>query len=284
MTQEFVGEQVGGYRVLGVLDSGALGQVFRAADTERGHDVALTLLDPQWTSDGAYRQRFLTCARAAARLTEPHAVPVERYGEVDGRLFLAARLVEGEDLASLLARSGALDPARAVDLVGQVARALDAASAAGLVHGRLSAADVLLARSGDANAGADVVQVTGLGLALPVDPGPRADVCALAGVLFELLTGRPPLPAAEPPAPSSLWPDIPPDLDGVVLRGLAADPGQRWSSAGGMAAAARAVLSVSGIEVSRPADRPSPTGVAEAAPTALRAGRRLLRRLDPRRR
>jgi serine/threonine-protein kinase len=284
MTQGQLGERFGGYQVLGVLGRRRMGQVVRASDAEHDRNVALTVLHPQWTQDDAYRQRFLAAARIAARLTEPHVVPVDRYGEVEGRLFLATRLVEGEDLASLLARSGPLDPARAVDLVGQVARALDAAHAAGLVHGALSTADVLLARRGDGDdvagcARQDVVQLTGLGVAPPVDPvdgqapDPRTDVAALAGMLFELLTGRPPLPATGPPAPSSLRPGLPPDLDGVVLRGLATDPGRRWTSAGGMAAAARAVLSVSGIEVPRPAERPSPARGAEPPPAGRRPGR-----------
>jgi serine/threonine protein kinase len=289
MTEVQVGEQFGAYRVLGVLGSRGVGQVLRATDTENDRDVVLTVLHPRWAQDDAYRQRFLASARVAVRLTEPHVVPIDRYGEVEGRLFLATRLVEGADLASLLTRSGPLDPARAVDLVGQVARALDAAHAAGLVHGALSTADVLLVRRGDggdpagAAAGEDVVQLTGLGVAPPVGPGeasapdPRADVQALAGVLFELLTGRPPLPAAEPPAPSSLRPGVPPDLDGVVLRGLAADPGQRWTSAGGMAAAARAVLSVSGIDVPRPAEHPAPGGPAGPAGTSSLRGRRATR-------
>jgi serine/threonine-protein kinase len=271
----------GGYRLHETLDEGG-SRVLRAHDVEGGRDVALRVLPPHDALEAGRRDRFLREMPVVARLTEPHLVPVLRYGETDGRLFVAMPLVEGEHLSSVLARTGPLDPARAVDLVGQVARALDAAHAAGLVHGALSTADVLLAGHGDgdpagAAAGGDVVLLTGLGVPPALGPGqepdPRADVQALAGLLFELLTGRPPRPAPEPPAPSSLRPDLPPDLDGVVLRGLAADPGQRWTSAGGMAAAARAVLAVSGVEVSRPAERPSLAGAADPAGIASRAAR-----------
>jgi serine/threonine-protein kinase len=86
------------------------------------------VLHPQWAQDEGYRDRFRREARIAARLTEPHVIPIHRYGEIDGQLFLDMRLVEGEDLDSLLRRAGPVDPARAVDLVGQVARALDAAT------------------------------------------------------------------------------------------------------------------------------------------------------------
>jgi serine/threonine-protein kinase len=85
----------------------------------------------------------------------------------------------------------------------------------------------------------------------------RADVYSLAGLLFELLTGERPGAGTDPPPPSSLRPGISPELDGVVARGLAADPDQRWTSAGGMAAAARAALALGGISVSRPADAPA---------------------------
>jgi serine/threonine-protein kinase len=191
------------------------------------------------------------------------------------------RLVEGEDLASLLDRAGPVDPARAVDLVGQVARGVDAAHAAGLVHGGLTTSSVLLAGRDDGGdlagsvAGEDVVHLVGLGLAPTADAAPdaRDDVHALAGLLFELLTGRPPATASGA-APSSLRPGIPAELDGVVLRGLAADRDERWTSAGGMAAAARAVLALRGIEVARPAEHPAGAGSPDSGgPAGTAAGR-----------
>lgn len=278
-----IGEQLGSYRVLGVLRRGAVGDVLRASDQQHDRDVALTVLHPRWSRDAAYRDRFLTAARTAIRLTEPHVLPIHRYGEVEGRLFLDTQLVDGEDVGSLLHHTGPLDPARAVDLVGQVARALDAAHAAGLVHRDVRPANVLLVgRSGGGDpagdpAGTDVVRLAGLGVPRPAggtgapaedgylapeeaigpEPDRRADVYSLACLLHELLTGRVPTPGPDRavPAPSSLRPGLPPELDGVVLRGLAPDREQRWTSAGGMAAAARAALALHGIEVARPAER-----------------------------
>jgi len=268
--------EFGGYRLLDELGDAGADRLVRAHDPGLGRDVALRVLAPQ----PGRRERFLRELPVVTRLTEPHLLAVHRYGDVDGRLFVATELVEGEHLAAVLTRIGPLDPARAVDVVGQVARALDAASAAGLVHRDVGTSSVLLAARDDgtdaarAAAGEDVVRLADLGVApldgrAPDHPAPeltaggpvdgRADVHALAGLLFELLTGRRPDPGADAPAPSALRPGLPPELDGVVQRGLARDPAQRWTSAGGMAAAARAALAVSGVEVARPADAPAGT-------------------------
>jgi Protein kinase domain len=231
------GQQGGGhfgpYRVLGVLGRGGMGQVLRAHDDEHDRDVALKVLHPQWAQDQGYRDRFRREARIAARLTEPHVIPIHRFGEIDGQLFLDMRLVHGEDLDSLLRRTGPLDPARAVDLVGQVARALDAAHAGGLVHRDVKPSNVLLAGRADGRdlagsaAGEDFAYLADFGVARGADDGPgpaltavgtavgsteymaperfgptppdaRADVYSLACLLFELLTGRRPFGPGDP--------------------------------------------------------------------------------------
>ena len=314
MAGDDVQESFGGYRVLGVLGTGGMGRVLRAHDAEHERDVALKVLHPQWAQDEGYRERFRREARIAARLNEPHVIPIHRFGEIDGRLFLDMRLVEGEDLAALLARSGPLDPARAVDLVGQVARALDAAHADGLVHRDVKPSNVLLVGRGDgvdladSAAGEDFAYLVDFGIARTADPGDgpsltgtgfavgsteymaperfggpaldgRADVYSLACVLFELLTGRRPFAATDPaglmhahlyeqpPAPSSLRAGLPEQLDGVVFHGLAKDREQRWPSAGALAAAARAALAATGVDVPRPAERPDDVPTVIGAPS-----------------
>ncbi|SEO72202.1 serine/threonine-protein kinase [Trujillonella endophytica] len=233
MTPEQEATQFGPYRVLGVLGRGGMGQVLRAHDAEHQRDVALKLLPAQWATDEHYRERFRREAQIAARLNEPHVVPIHRYGEIDGQLFLDMRLVEGEDLGSLLARSGPLDPARATDLVGQVGRALDAAHAGGLVHRDVKPSNVLLVGRADgadlagSAAGEDFAYLADFGIARVADEGTgpgltgtglaigsteymaperfsresldgRADVYSLACVFFELLTGRRPFAPGDP--------------------------------------------------------------------------------------
>jgi serine/threonine-protein kinase len=313
------GDRFGPYEVRGLLGSGGMGEVVRALDAEHEREVALKVLHPQWAGDESYRERFRREARVVARLREPHVVPIHRYGEIDGRLFLDMRLVEGEDLGSLLRRTGPLHPARAVDVVGQVARALDAAHADGLVHRDVKPSNVLLVGRADGGdladsvVGDDFAYLVDFGIARPVgdETGPAltgtglaigsteymaperfhgralsaaTDVYSLACVLFEALTGERPFPPGDavsqmyahvnsaPRPPSEVRPggsggvDLA-VLDGVVLRGLAKDPAQRWTSAGGMAAAARAALGVNGIEVPRPAERPP--GAHGTAPTTV---------------
>ncbi|MGY1743218.1 MULTISPECIES: protein kinase domain-containing protein [unclassified Blastococcus] len=230
-------EQVGPYRVEAVLGEGPRGERLRATDTRDGRAVVLDLLPAALSADPGYRARFAHDAGLAARLDEPDVVPVQRSGELDGRLFLERPLVPGRDLAAVLAEEGALDPARAVSLVGQVARALDTAHAAGLAHGDLTAADVLLT-------GADgPVAVTGLGVPRPGgEPAdPRADVAALARLLHECLTGAGPVPGGGG-APPAARPEVPPALDAVVRTGLGEAPGRGYADCGELAAAARAAL------------------------------------------
>jgi tRNA A-37 threonylcarbamoyl transferase component Bud32 len=229
------GERFGPYQVLGVLGNGGMGSVLRAHDGEHERDVALKVLHPQWARDEEYRLRFRREARIAARLNEPHVIPIHRFGEIDGQLFLDMRLVEGETLDSLLRRGGPLDPVRAVDLVGQVARALDAAHAGGLVHRDVKPSNVLLAARADgadltsAAAGEDFAYLADFGIARAAGevtgpsltatgtaigsleymaperfraaaPDARSDVYSLACLLYELLTGRRPFPPGDPSA------------------------------------------------------------------------------------
>ena len=279
-----LGTTFGPYRIEELLGRGGMGEVYRAHDTERDRMVALKVLPTHLAEDEEYQERFRRECRAAARLNEPHIVPIHTFGEIDGRLFLDMRLVEGVDLASWLRIHGAMEPAAAVSVVSQIASALDAAHAAGLVHRDVKPSNVLLAGVHDGRVDRDVfAYLFDFGIARAQDgmgddpaltragtmPGSlayiaperfsgvegdlRADVYALACVLHQALTGRPPFEGdlatlmrahlnAPPPRPSSERPELPPGLDRVVAQGMAKDPAQRPASAGALAAAARAEI------------------------------------------
>jgi YVTN family beta-propeller protein len=267
--------QVGNYRLETLLGVGGMGEVYKAYDTLRDRYVALKLLPQVFSGDRDYLKRFQRESNVAARLRDPHVIPIHDFGEIDGQLFIDMRLVDGVDIAALLDRHGRIAPQRAVYLISQVAEALDAAHADHLVHRDIKPSNILVTSS-------DFVYVVDFGIARSVggrqtplthtgayigtldymaperfighEVDGRADVYSLACLLHECLTGAPPfsgkdLPALMyaqlyfgPPEASSLVEGIPPALDGVIARGMAKDPKDRFQTAGALAAAAREAL------------------------------------------
>ena len=218
-----LGTTFGPYRIEELLGRGGMGEVYRAYDVERDRMVALKVLPPHLAEDEEYQERFRRECRAAARLNEPHIVPIHTFGEIDGRLFLDMRLVEGVDLAGWLKTHGAMPAEAAVAVVSQIASALDAAHAAGLVHRDVKPSNVLLAGVHDGRVDREIfAYLFDFGIAraqegtgddpvltragtMPgslayiaperfsgVEGDPRADTYALACVLHQALTGRAP--------------------------------------------------------------------------------------------
>ncbi|AXB43737.1 serine/threonine-protein kinase [Amycolatopsis albispora] len=289
------GETFGPYRIEELLGRGGMGEVHRAYDTTHDRVVALKRLSASAGGDPGFRARFRRESRIVARLREPHVIPIHAYGEIDGRLYLDMRLVEGPDLKELT-DTGPLAPARAVRIVEQVASALDAAHADGLVHRDVKPSNILVAPG-------DFVYLADFGIARSSSPTAtaitasgavvgtldymaperfgegtvdgRADVYALACVLYTNLTGRRPFAVEgtaaqiwahlqEPPPRASRWnPSIPPTLDEVIIRGMAKEPDQRFPTAGALATAAKAALDQPVMPPRSPRRRPTlPAGLA----------------------
>ena len=268
-----VGSQFGPYRLDALVGRGGMGQVYRAYDTVRDREVALKLLRADLASDETFQERFRRESQTAAKLGEPHIIPIHDYGEIDGVLYLDMRLVDGRDLRAVLRGDGPMSPLDAVAVIEQVASALDAAHAVGLVHRDVKPENVLMTsngfaylvdfgiahHSGDAHLTRTGTAVGSIAYMAPeqldnVPVSPASDVYSLAAVLFELLTGRQPYPGdsvsavvkstvlSAVPAPSSISQAVSPALDAVVMRGLAKTPADRYASAGEFAAAAQAAI------------------------------------------
>ncbi len=288
----------GPYELVELLGVGGMGEVWRARDTRRDRWVALKVLPEQLNGDREFASRFRRESHVAARLREPHVVPIHDYGEIDGRLYIDMRLVDGRDLGKLL-EDGPLAPARAVALLGQVAEALQAAHDDGLVHRDVKPSNVLVTAS-------DFVYVVDFGIARsvgststsltmtgatvgtldymaperftnqPLDG--RVDVYSLACVLAEAVTARRPfrgtdLPSllyahlyTDPPRPSEMVPDVPPALDEVVARGMAKRPEDRFDTPGELIAAARAALTAAPAASRAPETTRAPVAVAVTPP------------------
>ncbi|EUA12955.1 putative serine/threonine-protein kinase pknH [Mycobacterium kansasii 732] len=269
-----VGSTFGPYRLKRLLGRGGMGEVYEAEHTVKEWTVAVKLMSETFSKDPVFRERMKREARITGRLQEPHVVPIHDYGEIDGQMYLEMRLIEGTDLDHILKRFGPLTPPRAVAIITQIASALDAAHAAGVMHRDVKPQNILVTRDdfaylvdfGIASATTDE-KLTQLGTAVGTwkymaperfsndEVTYRADIYALACVLHECLTGSPPYRAdsasmlvtahlIEPiPQPSTLRAGIPKAFDAVIARGMAKKPEDRYASAGDLALAAHEALS-----------------------------------------
>jgi serine/threonine kinase PknH len=297
-----LGTMFGPYYLKRLLGRGGMGEVYEAEHTVKKWTVALKLMSHTFSQDPVFRKRMEREARITGRLLEPHVVPIHDYGEIDGQLYLEMRLIEGTDLSSLLERNGPMAPPRAVAIITQIASALDAAHAAGVMHRDVKPPNILvtgddfayLVDFGIASARTDE-KLTQLGTAVGTwkymaperftndEVTHLADIYALGCVLFECLTGAPPYRAdstgvlitahmMEPiPRPSAQGVGVPAAFDAVIARGIAKDPNERYQSAGDLAAAAQEALSTPGREkahtiLRRVDTQPHSTGSGTTAP------------------
>ncbi|HEY7282450.1 MAG TPA: ABC transporter substrate-binding protein [Actinomycetota bacterium] len=309
------GTEFAGYRIESSLGHGGMAVVYLARHLGLERRVAIKVLAPTLAEDDRFRERFVRESRLAASLDHPNVIPIYEAGEADGRLFIAMRYVDGTDLKGQIREFGRMDPGLIVPILRQVAGALDAAHAKGLVHRDVKPANVLIARapSGETAGAHAYLSDFGLTRRTSSDSGltgtgqfmgtldyaapeqfegkatdARTDVYALGCVLVEMLTGHPPYTAEfdaalmfahisePPPTPTTDHPHLPAAIDDVVARAMAKSPDDRYASAGAMANAAAAALGFEPLEHPGPARPSKPSKPGGSAPKRATSGRRLL--------
>ena len=278
-----------------------MARVHQGLDRQLGRQVAIKVLASPFDRDREFVERFRREARAAAGLSHPNIVAVFDSGSDDGTHFIVTELVEGETLADRLRRDGPMPPADAVAVAVDIARALAAAHARGLIHRDIKPGNVMLLPDGRVKvvdfgiaraAGSDTLTNTGvvLGSTAYLSPeqaggqpvGERADLYSLGCVLYEMLTGHVPFSADTPiatmyrhvnedaPPPSTIAP-VQRELEDVVLRCLEKDPKRRFASAAELEAALLAVPLARGGDTMRlenvGAAETQPVGRVDAAET-----------------
>jgi serine/threonine-protein kinase len=273
MQELTVGATFADHEIVAIAGRGAMGVVYRARHPKLGRDVALKVIAPELSEDREFRIRFRREYQAEASIRHPNVVRVYGAGAKDGRLYVTMQYIEGSDLASVLKRER-LSPAAAARLIAQVADALDAAHARGIVHRDVKPANVLIEGEGDAmhciltdfglmkNVSSAAEPLTRAGsflgscdyaapeqlLGERIDA--RVDVYALGCMLYQAVTGVVPFPRPvsaatmlahmdeAPPVVSEQNPDAPRALDDVVRTAMAKDPEERYPTAGALGRAA----------------------------------------------
>lgn len=264
MSDAFIEKEFAGYRIDSRVGRGGMGVVYRATDLSLDRSVALKVLTEELAQDPAFRRRFVSESKLAASLDHPNVIPIHAAGEHDGIPYIAMRLVPGDDLRTVLRAYGRIEPARAVRLIAQVASALDAAHAHGLVHRDVKPANVLVTPEDHVyltdfglskRVGADT-EATRTGMVLGtldyIAPeqirgetiGPFTDVYSLGCMITHLLTGQVPFTvdteegklwahfSEPPPLPSARVPELGSAFDAIVMRAMSKRPRDRYATAG----------------------------------------------------
>lgn len=300
MADGLIAKQFAGYRIDSRVGRGGMGAVYQATDLALDRTVALKVLDDELARDPAFRRRFVGESKLAASLDHPNVVPIYAAGECDGMPYIAMRFVPGADLRTVLRGEGRLQPERVARIIAQVASALDAAHARGLVHRDVKPANVLLTPE-------DHVYLTDFGLTKRVSPdteatrtgvvlgtlnymapeqirgstiGAYTDIYSLGCMTLHLLTGEVPFPveteeaklwahiSERPPRPSQRVPELGQAFDPIVSRAMAKVPEQRYASAGQVGEAMlEAIRPPVPAPAPPPAVAPAPAAPPRPAPT-----------------
>ncbi len=292
-----IGTVLGGrYRLIELLGQGGMATIYRAHDAQLERDVAVKVLRPEYGRDPDFFARFRQEAQSAASLNHPGVVAVYDYGTDKAGPYIVMELVDGEDLGSIIRRTGALPPRQAARLTAQIARAIAAAHERGFIHRDIKPSNVLVTRDGKA-------KVTDFGIARAVSeaavtlPGTTlgsvhyfspeqargelatepSDIYSIGIVLYELLTGRRPWEGDSAaaiatarltgpvPSPSAVRAGVPPALEAITRRALATDPGERFGTANEMADSLDAYLTDHSAKGGAAAGAGPATGAAAGA-------------------
>ena len=286
----------GRYRIQRKLGAGGMADVYLAEDQELGRRVAIKILNGRHANDDQFIERFRREAKNAAALNHPNIVSIYDRGEAEDTYYIAMEFLDGRTLKELIVSRGAAPINVAIEYARQILSALRFAHRHGIVHrdikphnvlvdgeGRVKVTDFGIARAGtsqmtEAGSIVGTAQYLSPEQARGGEVDPRSDLYSLGIVLYELLTGKTPFDgetpveiamkhlSATPKPPSKLRPDIPPELDMVVMRALAKNPDDRYQSADEMEADLERVAR--GARVSRGHRRHRDAGAARPAAAA----------------
>jgi serine/threonine protein kinase len=296
------------YLILARLGEGGMGRVYVAEHVKMNRQCAIKVMSATLMNDAESTTRFAREASNAARILHPNVAAVFDYGEADKTVYLVMEYIDGESLSTLLAREGALDPRRAIDIARQIADGLTAAHELGIVHRDLKPDNVIVATKRD---GREIAKVVDFGIAKAVSDSPqdsltrsglvigtpeymspeqllgdpvdaRADIYALGCMLYQMLTGVQPFDAETreqmirrrlnepPPHVQQTIPELPRRLDTLIAHMLARSPNERLASAASVSAGLEPALALAGW-VASGTPRPMPSARAPRhAPTVVR--------------
>jgi serine/threonine-protein kinase len=287
-----IGQVIAGYRIEERVGRGGMGVVYRAEHLNLRRRAAIKIIAPDLAESEGFRERFTREARIAAALQHPNIVTVYDAGEVDGILYLAMQYIEGQDLAAVLRKEGRLRPYRAIDVIRQVASALDAAHAQGLIHRDVKPANVLIegrtafltdfgltkrtdGTHTELTRAGDVVGTIHYVAPEQIEGGQvsaRSDVYSLGCLLYHTLTGQVPYSrdtdvaviyahlSEPPPKLTAVRPELAAGLDSVIAKALDKSPDRRFPTCSDLVNAARGVIDAAG-----PLDTSAPRGARESS-------------------
>jgi serine/threonine-protein kinase len=287
-----IGQVIAGYRIEERVGRGGMGVVYRAEHLNLRRRAAIKIIAPDLAESEGFRERFTREARIAAALQHPNIVTVYDAGEVDGILYLAMQYIEGQDLAAVLRKDGRLRPYRAIDVIRQVASALDAAHREGLIHRDVKPANVLIegrtafltdfgltkrtdGTHTELTRAGDVVGTIHYVAPEQIEGGQvstRSDVYSLGCLLYHCLTGQVPYSretdvaviyahlSEPPPKLTAVRPELAAGLDGVIAKALDKSPDRRFPTCSDLVNAARGVIDAAG-----PLDTSAPRGPRESS-------------------